>query len=287
MSRRVEFLIAMNLGLVACTEKPPINSEPAAPLYIPPMPSQAASAPPPVPPPPAPVPSPTATTDEDDDDDNIGPPPVRPPPPPPRQTCRTSKDCGGWGCVIQPGKKVGTCAPRVIRGRPLVVDGHEHVASYMHLTNATVTSEEIARLRDGAREEHASIAAFARTIAELMALGAPTWLLSETQAAMGDEIRHTVRTLDMLERLTGERPELGPLPAAVAPLARPAAHLFHDVLHGGAIGETQAAEEAEACRLASTDPELRDFYDMIVVDESRHAALAIKTLRWLAGVMPC
>jgi hypothetical protein len=164
-----------------------------------------------------------------------------------------------------------------------VVDGRDHFAEYTRPSEPAPSDDEIATLRQAAREEHASIAAFARTIAELMALGAPTWLLAETQRAMGDEIRHTERTLELLERLTGERPELGPLPAAVAPLARSTEEFFRDVLRGGAIGETLAAEDAERRRLATNDPELRAYYDMIVIDEARHAALAVKTLRWLTS----
>ena len=300
MSSRVSLLILAELGLVAaaCAETQSTkNAEVAEPLVIPPMPSVTASA---STRPVIPAPTGTATavaTTDDDDDDLVAVTPPRPTPPaprPPGKACRSNKDCSGSSsvCTIPSGRKVGTCLTvNVVRGRPLVVDGRGHLAEYTHKADASssmtgaagVTDEELAALHAGAREEHASIAAFARTIAELMALGAPTWLLAETQRAMGDEIEHTKRTLDLLERLTGERPVLGPLPAATAPLARSREDLFRDVLRGGAIGETLAAEDAERRRLAANDEELRAYYDMIVVDEARHAALAVKTLRWLAA----
>jgi hypothetical protein len=285
MSNRVSLLILAELGLAsgACAETPPNqNAEVAAPLVIPPMPSASAS-PPPRPPIPPPAPATTATAAADDDDDTLGgPPPPRPIPP--GMACRTTKDCKGprQVCSVPTGRKIGSCQTiQVIRGRPLVVAGRDHFADYTRPHEPG--DDDIATLRQAAREEHASIAAFARTIAELMALGAPTWLLAETQRAMGDEIRHTERTLDLLEQRTGARPELGPLPAAVAPLARSTEEFFRDVLRGGAIGETLAAEDAERRRLATTDAELRAYYDMIVIDEARHAALAVKTLRWLTN----
>jgi hypothetical protein len=287
MSNRVSLLILAELGLgaAACAETPPNhNAEIAAPLVIPPMPSASASPParPPIPPP---TPAPTATITVDQDDDDFGGP-TPPRPSPPGAPCRTTKDCKGARqvCSVPTGRKVGSCQTiQVIRGRPLVVDGRDHFAEYTRPSEPAPSDDEIATLRQAAREEHASIAAFARTIAELMALGAPTWLLAETQRAMGDEIRHTERTRELRERLSGARPELGPLPAAVAPLARSTEEFFRDVLRGGAIGETLAAEDAERRRLATNDPELRAYYDMIVIDEARHAALAVKTLRWLTS----
>jgi hypothetical protein len=167
----------------------------------------------------------------------------------------------------------------------LVVDGVAHVAPFV----GTLSSEEGEELTRAAREEHASIAAFARTISELMALGAPTWLLFETQIALGDEIRHTELTLDAIARLTGERLVLGALPAAAFPLRSgpaAAAELLRDVFRGGAVGETMAAAQAERQRDGATNEELRALYDTICVDEAKHAALAFKTLRWLVGERP-
>jgi hypothetical protein len=193
-------------------------------------------------------------------------------------------------CVLLAGndkKEVGHCDYRkdYRLGRPLVVDGVAHVASYV----GTISSAEGEELRRAAREEHASIAAFARTISELMALGAPTWLLFETQAALADEIRHTELTLEAIERLTGERLVLGALPGAVLALRSgpdAAAALFRDVFRGGAVGETMAAAHAERQRDEATNEGLRALYDTICVDEARHAALAFKTLRWLGDENP-
>lgn len=197
-----------------------------------------------------------------------------------RKDCSSEKDCtdgeNTW-CMKSGDASTGKCYPQPREGRPLAVDGELHVAPL-----AGEGSGELARLRAAAQDEHASVAAFARTIAELMALGAPLSLLAETQLAMSDEIRHTERTLDVIEQLTGERPAFGALPEATAPLARGEAGFFRDVLIGGAIGETLAAAAAQA-RL---DARPSDLDEMILADESRHAALAFKTLRWLSARNP-
>jgi len=198
---------------------------------------------------------------------------------PPDKACTTDDECGGgWMYCQKPDPKLdtGKCAKRPSTGRPLIVDGAAHVAPH----------PAVHELLDAAHEEHASIAAFARTIAELMALGAPLWLIRETQDALADEIRHTEVSLAIASRLTGEEHAIAPLPAATAPLARGAADFFRDVFRGGAVGETLAAARAEEQRQAAHDDELRAFYEMIVVDESRHAALAFKTLKWLVEMNP-
>lgn len=308
MNQRVSLLVLANLGLaglMACSKEPVppvgVTAEPSVqpaqpaqpaqaaqePLVIPPMTASVASAPPPAPrTPPEPSAAASATAPGiSSTPSTVG---IRPPHtgghvgevPDEGKKCKTDKDCA-QRCWIPTDKTEGTCGHYPSRGRPLFVEGDAHIAEYTQPFMPRVTSEEIARLHEAAREEHASIAAFARTIAELMALGAPTSLLAETGAALADEIRHTERSLDILAKLTGERPVVGRLEAAVAPLARPIEDFFRDVFHGGAVGETMAAAEAETRRLATTDDEVRAFYEMIVVDESRHAALAFKTLRWL------
>lgn len=187
----------------------------------------------------------------------------------------------------------GICVgrPPPVRGRALFVDGIPRVADVARLgvTEGGASDPALAdKLRRDVLEEHASIAAFARTICELAALGAPTDLLAATARALDDEVRHTADTVAWAERLTGERWTIAPLPAAVAPLrAGPTApaQLLRDVFRGGAIGETLAA--AAAADEAEHGPvEMRSFYERIAADEARHAALAFVTLRWLLERFP-
>lgn len=175
--------------------------------------------------------------------------------------CFKDTDCGPDAyCVLNFNganfeKGPGHCSsePPIYEGRPLVIDGEVHVAK--------------AARPAAALEEHASVAAFARTIASLLALGAPRHLVEKTSRALHDEIRHAE------EAWVDSGP--GPLPAAIAPFpsfaSLPAA-LVVDVFRGGCLGETRASARA----LARGDREIAE-------DEARHAALAFETALWLAS----
>lgn len=192
----------------------------------------------------------------------------------------------------------GTCVTNhvIYEGRPLVVDGAPRTATPASLdqgwSDAGTPLADLApldriRLREelvaAAFEEHASIAAFARTACELMALGAPAWLLAKTTQAMSDEIAHARAAFALAARL-GADVAPGPLAAAVSPLrAGPnlARELLIEVLRGGCVGETLAAHRAGVRAETAGPPHVRAFYTMIAADEARHAALAFETARWL------
>jgi hypothetical protein len=148
------------------------------------------------------------------------------------------------------------------------------------------------RIPEIAFEEHASIAAFARTIAELLALGAPHALVAETAAALTDEIEHARLAFELANQ-AGAAVDPGPFPGAVAPLTgrvdlREA--LLDDVVRGGCVGETLAVLEAlawrERLRGGAAAERTRAFLDRVVEDETRHAALAFKTAAWLIQSAP-
>lgn len=168
----------------------------------------------------------------------------------------------------------------VQKGRPLIVEGVSETAAL--LPSPPPVSALVESLSEAARAEHASVATFARTLCELMALGAPVELLERTQAALADELRHTELTLRQLERLGAPPLTFGPLPAALAPLARPLAAFLADV-QAGARFEQAATDEARQEAARATDPQLRAFYETIAADEARHAQLALDTVRWLEG----
>lgn len=211
------------------------------------------------------------------------------------KTCRTDADCRPLRCALgfngASFSKTGRCQadPVVYEGRPLVVDGAVHVASAEGEEGEEGDARadvprSLARLRAAALEEHASVAAFARTVAELVALGAPTWLLAETARALSDEVRHAADTFAWVARLGGGELRPGPLEAAAAPLrAGPRAPeaLYRDVFRGGAVGETLAAARADEASRAEADAGLAEFYRGVADDEARHAALALRTLQWL------
>ncbi len=152
-----------------------------------------------------------------------------------------AKDCGpGLMCVLPfdgahtiP-NRAGRCRPQnepQMGGRSLYVEGTARVSPSRahrswHVADvaADATIEEASelapfreRLTRAAFEEHASVAAFARTLCQLVALGAPAWLVEKTQRALGDEIRHATGTFEWVARLGGGVLGPGPLLPAVAP----------------------------------------------------------------------
>jgi hypothetical protein len=221
--------------------------------------------------------------------------------------CRSDADCGKglycWRNFTGAGftKDPGHCNPGrpIYEGRPLVVDGEPRVArretgsawrgpDERWAATALQLDVELrcrlaAELRAAAFEEHASVAAFARAICELVALGAPSWLVGATSEALADEVRHAEATFTWYAAVSGDALAPGALAEATAPLrsgegAREA--LLRDVFRGGCVGETLAACRA-AERAQDAPGGLSAFYTQIAEDEARHAALAFRTALWL------
>lgn len=143
-----------------------------------------------------------------------------------------------------------------------------------------VTRQALAKAwLEDALAEHASIAAFGRVTLELMAHGAPPELLAATQAAALDEIEHARCCFALAGRYGGSPVAPGGLvtpPPRTGDLARLAVDTFIE----GCVGETIAALVAERALTRATDPDVRATLAQIAEDESRHAALAWRTLAW-------
>jgi hypothetical protein len=185
--------------------------------------------------------------------------------------CKTADDCKpGLHCQLEfdgaSFSETGVCSTErpVYRGRPLYVEGVARMAS-IALGDATRDGDAwAAHFARAAVEEHASVAAFARTLCQLMALGAPLDLLERTQRALADEIEHTRGSLTWLAHFGGGEAAPGPLPEAVSPMVSAAGasleslarDLLVDVVRGGCIGETLAAEAMVERAAQAGDPEL-------------------------------
>jgi hypothetical protein len=129
-----------------------------------------------------------------------------------------------------------------------------------------------------ARDEHASVAAFARATLELLAVGAPPDLVAASQQASLDEIRHARACLTIAAAYAAPR-EPGPLPA-LAPRDGGLVALACNTFLEGCVGETIAAIAARrAARRCEVDP-IRDALLEIAEDEARHAELAWATVAW-------
>ena len=215
------------------------------------------------------------------------------------ESCQTDADCeANRHCRLDfdgsKFSKTGTCAEEapIYEGRPLRVDGEARVATLGGTPKAGV-SGWTAYFARAAAEEHASVAAFARTLCQLMALGAPLDLLARTQRALADEIEHTRGCLAWYQRSGGQQDALGVLPEAVAEI--PGANhgldalaqaLLVDVIHGGCVGETLAAEARLDRAAHAQEAELAEWLERVADDEARHAALAFETVAWIVAQRP-
>ncbi len=144
---------------------------------------------------------------------------------------------------------------------------------------------EVARAwRQAALDEHASVASFARFTLQLLALGAPPELVAGATRAQADEVRHARAAFGLAAAL-GDDGAVGPLDVRGEVDAEPLTVLRETFL-GGCVGETVAAAVAAAASEQATDPHTRDLLASIAADETRHAALAWKTVRWLLAAHP-
>ncbi|MEZ4241641.1 MAG: ferritin-like domain-containing protein [Myxococcota bacterium] len=179
-------------------------------------------------------------------------------------------------------------------GRPLLADGHAVVAEVAPdprwaapgaVALDGVPARDRARLAAwwarAAQLEHASIASFARFTLDLMRFGAPPALLADAHRAGLDEIAHARACFAVASACAGRPLGAGPLPLDDVDAAPDRGAFAEALVREGCVGETLAALDAGARLRRATDPEIRRVLQRIVDDESRHAALAWRTLAWL------
>ncbi len=133
---------------------------------------------------------------------------------------------------------------------------------------------------DDGRDEHASIAAFARFTMLLLSVGAPPDLVIASQRASLDEVRHARDCFALASRY-GD--------GAVGP----SRFDVHDSLgmrslrevaalaaEEGCVGETLGVALVREALSHATDPDVALILDGVARDETRHAALAWRFVRW-------
>jgi len=132
-----------------------------------------------------------------------------------------------------------------------------------------------------ARMEHASVAAFSRFSLQLLAVGAPPSLIEEAHRAALDEIKHAELCFSLATTYAGYSIGPGPLPVdqrALTDWDLPS--IAVSTVEEGCVGETIAAIEAEAAAELTEDEAVRAVQRRIFEDESRHAELAWRFVRW-------
>jgi hypothetical protein len=196
------------------------------------------------------------------------------------------------------------CFNETTAGRPFLVEGKARLAVLSELSDAgawamamEVSLRELSSAqrvvlaqewtRDGL-DEHASIPAFARHVMELMALGAPPRLVSAAIKAMNDEVEHARLCFGLASAYAGRPIGPGEMEMAGA-LDRllggsgevDEAEVVRGLIREGCIGETLAAILAERACERTREPVVAAVLDTIAEDETRHAGLAWRTLRWM------
>jgi hypothetical protein len=164
-----------------------------------------------------------------------------------------------------------SCSPEQVAAAPERPD---------HLIAAELRSRVGELWVEDARMEHASIVAFARTALELQALAAPADLLGEVAQAGIDEVEHARMCFGLAARFSGLAREPGgliPPPVREADIVRLALDTFVE----GCVGETIATLIATRAQRSCADASVTQVLEQIADDESRHAALAWRTITWL------
>jgi hypothetical protein len=213
----------------------------------------------------------------------------------PDDECVTDADCSGGSrtCSFDSGAR--RCSGPVFCGRPFLVDGGWRQAQ-LELGAAgdwaAATSPDVSRLQPSQRRElaehwsrmalmeHASVAAFARFVLELLSLGAPAELVREAQQAMRDEIEHAELCFGLASAYAGQPLAPGPLAIDGALAARSLHELVLCAFREACLGETEAAVEAQAALHSARDPAVKSVLARIAADEARHAELGYRFLQF-------
>jgi hypothetical protein len=189
---------------------------------------------------------------------------------------------------------------QVVEGRPFIVEGKARLAAlsagsgWADAVDLAAESMSDAQRRalvhhytDWALAEHASIASFARFALQLLALGAPSELVSRATVAMADETRHARFGFGLVRALSGSE-------MTVADLSFE--HAFDDgttfesvlrsAVREGIVGETLAALEVRHAADLAEPPGLKAKLETIAEDEARHAELAFVFAAWVLARAP-
>ncbi|MFO0548514.1 MAG: hypothetical protein U0271_09015 [Polyangiaceae bacterium] len=180
-------------------------------------------------------------------------------------------------------------------GRPLMIDERPQVArvgtgsvGWREARAPEVASlgpevrEALARewARDGAYE-HASVASFGKLALELVAFGAPSELVEDAHVAALDEVRHAKTAFALTSAYGGV--EVGPLELPALrrlELAQSLEELAAAAVLEGCYGETLAAAALYFAAERAVDPVVRAILRTTAAEESRHAALAYRVVKW-------
>ena len=190
--------------------------------------------------------------------------------------------------------------PLAAGGRPFLVEGRPRTAevSFLNAGWARAVVPDVTALDTEQRSElalhytklglmeHASVAAFARFVLELLSLSAPAELVRDAQRALGDEIVHAELCFALASSYLGESVSPGALPMDGVVVACSPFEIVRTAILECSVGETIAAVQARLDRDVACDPEVRRVLTRIAEDEARHAELGWRFVHWAIKTRP-
>ncbi|WFU25151.1 hypothetical protein QA649_02580 [Bradyrhizobium sp. CB1717] len=188
-----------------------------------------------------------------------------------------------------------TIAGRSMPGRPITVNGDVRVAGLsespdwcldagmerIELSEADTLATIHAWTKAGLGE-HASIAAFARFVLQLLGLGAPPDLVRDAIRAMADEVAHASDSFMIAGHIAGA--PVGPGNLDVSDILADGGdkrRIFLEAVHEGCIGESISAEEAMIACEHAEDPIVKRVLTKIAKEEAGHGDLAWRFVEWM------
>jgi hypothetical protein len=213
--------------------------------------------------------------------------------------CGGNADCGGTSQMRCSSSALFTAREcrhyiaQCVLGRPFLVDGAARQSAVEPRRDwALSLAPEVGGLAPRVRAaladqwakaglmEHASVAAFARFALQLLALGAPSDLVSATQRAMADEIQHAKMCFALASAYAGQTVGPGPLAIDGALGEVRWEQVLALVVREAMVGETTAAVEAREALAHVTDRVVFGVLERIAHDETRHAELGWRFAAW-------
>ena len=212
-------------------------------------------------------------------------------------TCGSDADCHGDTnvCLFDVNQQhfscqFGGCAI----GRPFLVEGEQRLAPVaaradwselsllprLDALDAALSAQLAEQWTRVALMEHASIAAFARFTLQLLSLGAAPELIERATAAMADETKHAKACFAVANCYSATRIGPGRLAVDSSLDEMSLTDIVLNTIREGCIGETVAAIEAGEAAEHCADPALRELLLVVSQDETRHAELAFRFVKW-------
>ena len=154
------------------------------------------------------------------------------------------------------------------------------------LANVSLNQEIGRRWLELAEGEHASVASFARHTLQLMSIQAPSTLITASQKAAIDEVRHAKITYGLASAFLRSNFRPGPLNVERSLEKMNLNEIAQSIIEEGCIEETISAFEAHVEASTAEDPAIKDALLKIASEETNHAQLAWDTIQWIRDSFP-